>query len=134
MSKTRREKGTWNKGKHLSEETKRKLSEANKGKTISEENKRKLIEANKGKHRSKEIRDKISKAQKGRPGRKQSEEIKRKISEKNKGLIPKNRKPVQDRYGRIFKSIKECSIEHNIPVTTLTRWIKEHPEKGFKFI
>jgi len=40
---------TWNKGKHLSEETKRKMSEARKGIKLSEETKRKMSEMKKGK-------------------------------------------------------------------------------------
>ena len=138
MSKIRREKGVWNKGKHLSEETKRKLSEANKGKTISEDNKRKLIEANKGKHRSEETKQKISKANSGENnpfyGKSHSEETKRKLSEANKGVIPKNAKSVMDPNGNIYSSIKKCSIATNIPTTTLKRWLKEHPEKGYKLV
>lgn len=38
---------TWNKGKHLSEETKRKISKARKGQKLSEETKRKLSEISK---------------------------------------------------------------------------------------
>lgn len=138
MSKTRLEKGVWNKGKHLSEETKRKLSLANKGKVITEDNRQKLILTNKGKHRSEETKRKISKANSGENNpfykKSHSEEVKKKISEHNKGIIPKNAKPVMDPIGNIYSSIKKCSIAVNVPVTTLSRWIKEHPEKGYKFV
>lgn len=59
MSKIRKGRTTWMKGKHHSEETKRKISETKKGKSswnkgktgiYSEEYKRKLSESHKGKH------------------------------------------------------------------------------------
>lgn len=59
MSKTKKGKPAWNKGKtgfggyKLSEETKRKMSEAWKGKPKSEEAKRKMSEARKGKGKGK---------------------------------------------------------------------------------
>lgn len=136
--KMRRGINSPNYGKHLSEETKRKLSLANKGKVITEDNRQKLILTNKGKHRSEETKRKISKANSGENNpfykKSHSEEVKKKISEHNKGIIPKNAKPVMDPIGNIYSSIKKCSIAVNVPVTTLSRWIKEHPEKGYKFV
>ena len=55
-------KSTWNKGKHLSEETKRKISEAQKGKKLgplSEEHKRKIAETMAGKKRGSYKRKKL---------------------------------------------------------------------------
>jgi len=69
---------SWNKGKHLSEETKRKLSEARIGKPLSEEHKRKIGEAGKGRHPSEETRRKISEWNKGKS---LSVEHKKKLSE-----------------------------------------------------
>ena len=90
-------KSTWNKGKHLSEETKRKMSEAKKGKSAywnigrhhSEEARKKISETSKGKHLSKETRRKMSEAKKGNQHRKGmhiSEETKKKMSKSHKGM------------------------------------------------
>ena len=63
---------TYNKGRHLSEETKKKMSESHKGKHYSEETKRKMSESQKGKniwmkgrHFSEETKKKMSEARKG---------------------------------------------------------------------
>lgn len=82
ISKSKKGKQTWIKGKHLSEETKRKISEAKKGKHPSEETKIKLRESHKGKKISEEQKIKISENNKGHSV---SYETRKKISESEKG-------------------------------------------------
>ena len=45
-----------------------------------------------------------------------------------------NSKKVQDSKGSIYSSIKECASVYNVGEHTLSKWIKKHPEKGFKFV
>ena len=89
-------KPTWNKGKHISEETRKKISESNKGKHLSAETRKKLSEARKGKNLSEETRKKISEAKNGdknpmfgkpawNKGKHLSAETRKKISETRKG-------------------------------------------------
>ena len=65
VSLHKKEKPTWNKGKHASEETKKKMSEAHKGQ-ISEALKSRKNTWFIGKHHSEEAKKKISKAMKGK--------------------------------------------------------------------
>ena len=79
-------KPSWNKGKHISEETRRKLSAINTGKHPSVETLRKMSEAGKGRVVSAETRQRMSEALKGKnKGRHHSEETRRKIGEANIG-------------------------------------------------
>ncbi len=98
-----------------------------------------------GKKRTKEQRDNISKALKGKfkkednPnfGRKQSEETKRKIGKCNVGkfvgekssLAKKVQSPSGEIYGCMEAAVKSINISRN----TLTKWIKNKPEKGWKY-
>ncbi len=45
-----------------------------------------------------------------------------------------SKKAVQDYNGVIYNSISDCSRKLNIPDSTISYWIKKHPEKGFKFV
>ena len=80
---------SWNKGKHLPEETKRKISLKNKGRVISKETKLKIGRGNKGKRISEEIKNKISVSLKGHKswnkGLKTPLEVRIKIGRGNKG-------------------------------------------------
>lgn len=139
MSESRKKNGVWNKGKHLSEETRKKISEAHFGKCyLSEEAKQKLSILNKGKVISQETREKISLAQKGEKswmyGKHLSEETRKKISDKNKGRITANSRKTQDPNGVIYDSARKCAMANGIGRTTLIRWIKEQPEKGYRFV
>lgn len=82
-------KKTWNKGKHLSEETKKKISESNKGhvgytkgRPLSKEHKEKLRIAGTGRHPTEETRRKLSLSL---TGRKFSEETKKKMGDAKRG-------------------------------------------------
>lgn len=61
----KRNKPSWNKDKHLSEETKRKISEAHKGIKPSDETRKKMSEAGKRRITSELTKLRISKANKG---------------------------------------------------------------------
>lgn len=146
ISQLRETMANYQKGKPLSEEHKQKISFALKGKVHSEDHNRKVSESKKGKHLSKETKDKlklshlgkslseshkkaIGNALRGRKGKPLSEEVREKISKNNKIS-----KAVQDYNGVIYNSISDCSRKLNIPDSTISYWIKKHPEKGFKFV
>ena len=82
ISKAKKGKPAWNKGKPMSKEQKVKLSKICKGKKFSEKHKRKISEANKGRKLSKEHIDKLRRSRKGH---KCSIEAKKKMSESHKG-------------------------------------------------
>ena len=43
-------------------------------------------------------------------------------------------KKVVDPDGHIFNSVNECSSYYSIDRHTLMKWIKNKPEKGFKYL
>lgn len=143
------------KGITYSEETRKKMSESKKGinnpnygKPLSESHRKNISKGEKGKVMTEEQRLNISKAHKGK---KLSEEHKRKISESEKGRIItdehrekirqanlKNRhlwtKKVQGPDGTIYDSLKDCYTSLGKSKKTLMRWIKNNPEKGYRYI
>lgn len=134
-------------GTHRSEETKNKISKANKGtKPFSF-----------GKHLSEEHRRHISESSLGRPGIKPTEESNRKrseslkknenikrghwkgkeLSESHKRNISNNRpnkKSVSGPNGKVWDSIAAAAKDLGVSKTTVSYWIKNFPEKGFRFI
>ena len=86
MSKARKGKPTWNKGKPCSEETKRKIAETLKGRHPSEEARKHIAEANRRKAKDPEFRKHMSEAQKRVQKKVHSDpEYRRKLSEAKKG-------------------------------------------------
>lgn len=112
ISQLRETMANYQKGKHLSKETKDKLKLSHLGKSLSESHKKA-----------------IGNALRGGKGKPLSEEVREKISKNNKMS-----KAVQDYNGVIYNSISDCSRKLNIPDSTISYWIKKHPEKGFKFV
>lgn len=93
-----------------------------------------------GKHLSQESKNKISKANKGKLiGDKNPMYGVRLTGDKNPmygkfyGNHPAAKKII-DPNGKIFSSLKECSEFHKLDRHTISKWIKNKPEKGFKFI
>ncbi|KKK68410.1 hypothetical protein LCGC14_2944320, partial [marine sediment metagenome] len=87
LSKTRKGRPTWMKGKKHTDEAKQKMSVANKGKSAwnngvstSDKTRRKISEANRGHFVSKETKQKISRANKGRKLGPMPDETKQKLS------------------------------------------------------
>lgn len=152
---TRKKISKSRKGITYSEETRKKMSESKKGinnpnygKPLSESHRINISKGEKGKVMTEEQRLNISKAHKGK---KLSEEHKRKISESEKGRIItdehrekirqanlKNRhlwtKKVQGPDGTIYDSLKDCYTSLGKSKKTLMRWIKNNPEKGYRYI
>lgn len=135
----------------------KRISQANKERVVSEETKKKISVANKGKPRTEaqlEIMKKYSFKKGNKPwnvGKNMSEETKKKLSEtrkrimnddlrkkyseaaKKRGFRGKTKK-VLGPDGTIYVSTEECSRQNNVSSGTIRNWIKNHPEKGFKFI
>ena len=132
-----------NLGKKLTEEHKRKLSKSHLGKKASKETRKLLSKIRKGHPTSEETRKKISISNKGkkfskehiehlkesRKGWKFPEKSKYKISGKNN---PRS-KPVIGPDGTEYVSIRDCCKHIGVTDNTLKSWIKNKPEKGFKF-
>ena len=102
------------KGKRLSEEQRRNMSKAHKGKILTEEHKKKISESEKGRVITKEHREKI-----------------RQANLKNRHIWTKK---VQGPDGTIYDSLKDCYTSLGKSKKTLMRWIKDHPEKGYRYI
>lgn len=134
-----------NTGRHPSEETRKKMSIAHSkenltpeiidkirksstGRRHTEETKRKISEANKGKVRPIEWCENISKGKTGKPGHKHTESTKQKMSQNS----PRNLK-IMGPDGTIYNSMKNCAEINKIHRDTLRNWIKNNPEKGFKY-
>lgn len=124
-----------------SEETKKKISKANKGRKNTPEQLEKQSKALKGRIITKEWREKISKTCTGKPHPHKnptlSEEVrekKRKICEQRTRELHPNSKKVIDKDGKVFASLTECSKYYNTSRASLLYWIRNNPEKGFKFI
>lgn len=130
-------------GKHPSEETREKMSKSHSnisdevreklriaatGKKHTEETKKKISESNKKVIKSKEWRENISKAKTGKPGRKHTDITRKKMSDNSK-----NKVKVIDPNGVIYDSITLCSKNYRVDRSTLRKWIKKRPEKGFKY-
>ena len=131
-------------GKHLTEEAKKHLSEINKGKTVSESTRKKLSEINKGRKHTEETKRKISERQLGVKRGPHSEEHRRKIAQANTGKTHSEdtkkklslhfSKKVIGPDGTIYASKTDCAKILGIGKTTLSRWISEKPEKGYKLL
>ena len=117
-------------GKKISEEHKKILSEVNKRKR-TEETKRKMALSQLGKKANEETRRKLSHSHKGL--KIHSEERKSFLSERWKNNNP-NAKKVIDSNGNIFNTLSDCSKFYNKSSQTIRKWIRNNPEKGFKFI
>lgn len=125
---TRKKMSEARKRENLSEEILRKRSLASSGRKHSEEVKKKISIANTGKIFSEEHRQNISKSKMGK-GHPHTEKTKKMMSDTSV-----KRKRVQGPDGIIYESMKLCCEKFNIHRDTLRSWIKNHPEKGFKFI
>ena len=117
--------------KDLKEIGRKNLSQYWKGKTRSEETKKKMSVAQSNKIISKEQKEKISNSNKGKILGPPSEDHKNKISLAKKGKPVKTK--VIDSKGRVFDSMKECAEVYNTLPGMIRYWIKNHPEKGFKY-
>ena len=49
------------------------------------------------------------------------------------GVNSKKSKPIIGPNGEEYISIKDCSEKVGKSINTIKNWIKNHPEKGFKF-
>lgn len=100
-------------GRKASEETKRKQSLAKKGKYSGKNH------PNYGKHWSKSMKDKISKTLR-----------------ENKTCAEGNNpsaKKVIGPDGTVYDCITNAGKDYGVTRKTISRWIKDHPEKGFRF-
>lgn len=125
-------------GKHLSDETKRKISEANKGRPCSDElrrirseNAKKESRWNYGNPLPEEIRNKISETLKKRY--KENPEWRKTLSEQHKGGNSANAIKVITPSGKIYDCVKEAAEGEKIGYSTLREWLKNKPEKGYKY-
>lgn len=117
-------------GRHHTDSAKAKMSKIHKGKIISEEQKEYYRKLYTGRKVSEKVRKQISESNKGKKRGPLSEETKKKLSEalkkrKSKCTI------VQDKEGRIFNSIRECSKFYNVSEAAVRHWLR-NPVKGFK--
>lgn len=62
------------------------------------------------------------------PGHKPTDETRKRISDNSK-----NKVKVIDPNGVIYDSINSCSKNYGVDRSTLRKWIKKRPEKGFKY-
>ena len=81
-------------------------------------------------------------------GRIVSQSTKDKISKANKGKLVGEKNPMYGKFngdhpaskkvidgnGKIFNSLNECAKYHNLDRHTISKWIKNKPEKGYKFL
>lgn len=118
-------------GKKLSDEHKKILSKVNSY-SRSDETKRRMSEAQLGKKHSQEAKEKMSKSHIGLKIHK--EERKNYLSKRWMGENNPNARKVSDPSGRIFNTLKECSHYHKKSEQTIRKWIKNKPEKGFKYL
>lgn len=79
---------------------------------------------------SKELRDKLSEIHKGM--KIHTKERKEYLSNKWSGEGNPNSKKIVGPDGTVYSSIKECSDKTGIYYGTLSKWIKNKPEKGYK--
>lgn len=129
-----------NTGKKQSKETKEKLSNSHLGMTYNDLTKQKLSEIRKGKH----VKSKIHVEKNGTIYSSISECMDKlniprsQITEENGFIIKReestrNRK-VQGPDGTIYKNVNECHKITGYNKSTLMRWLKDKPEKGFKYL
>lgn len=133
-------------GRSHTEETKKILREAHIGKKLSESSKKKISIHNKGKGTKNivgpdgTIYDSLNSCSKklNIPLRTLQRYLHNNPEKgfKYKDSLTKhaaNAKQVIDSDGIIYNSLTECSKINNISIGALKRWIKEKPEKGFKY-
>lgn len=125
-------------GRKHTEETKKKISLSSKHKgpkgiPLSEDHKRKISESQKGKVISDKTREKLRLAWKNRARIGVSEETRKKLSTANSKSNNPNSKKVVDPNGIIYGTLQEISEKYGVDRSTMRKWIKNHPEKGFRF-
>lgn len=125
-------------GRKHTEETKKKMSLSSKHKgpkgiPLSEDHKRKISESQKGKIISDKTREKMKLAWKNRAKIGVSEETRKKLSISNSKSNNPNSKKVIDPNGIIYGTLQEISEKYGVDRSTMRKWIKNHPEKGFRF-
>ena len=125
---TRHKMSNSHKKENLSVEIIEKMRKASTGRKHSEETKKKISQANKNIIKSKEWCNNISKGKMGKPGHLHTEETKKLMSEHSS----RNTKVVGPD-NIIYNSVKECAKAFGIHRDTLRKWIKQKPEKGFKY-
>ncbi len=139
------------KGVKLSESHRKSISEAQTGeknpffgKTHTDEFKDFMSNLKKGIKLSSSHRKKISDSIKGERnpmfgkkgvdnpnyGKKRTEQTRANIKVAQVNRVP----DVQGPDGIIYESLSDCSRRLNIPIATLSRWVKNKPEKGFKYL
>lgn len=146
-------------GKHLSDTTKEKIRNSQLGKSrppVSETTRAKMSESHKNIPKTDSWKRNLSNSLKGRViTKEQSDKRLKTILDKNGGIFPKrteeqkrktsetlikNRlnnkslKKVMSPDGTIYSSLKDCSEAIGKDRHTISKWIKNKPEKGFKFI
>lgn len=131
-----------NKERIVSDETKNKISKANKGKKKTAEHREKMekilwkkgnIPWNKGKQASDKTRQNMSNAAKERN---KNPEYRKKLSEvaKKRGFRGKTKKVINTINNVVYISTESCARDLGVCSATIRYWIKNHPEKGFKFL
>lgn len=113
-------------GVKYSEETKKLLSKIRKGHPVSKETRLKISNSRKGIIFTEEHKSKLSIAGKNR--KEASLETRNKIREN----IVSTRKVIGPD-GTIYETIKQCANIVGISKSTLTKWIRYKPEKGYHF-
>lgn len=131
MSESKKGINNPNFGKPLSESHRKNISKGEKGKIVTEEQRRNMSKAHKGKILTEEHKKKISESEKGRVITKEHREKIRQANLKNRHIWTKK---VQGPDGTIYDSLKDCYTSLGKSKKTLMRWIKDHPEKGYRYI
>lgn len=138
ISKFREDAARSQRNKIVSLETREKLSNINKGKRLSVETRKKISNASKG-----EKNGHYGKSHSLNTRRKMSEiwEIRKKKNIKKDDVNNKvennptvNSKKIVGPDGTIYNSMKIASKFAGIDRSTLRRWIKEFPERGYKYL
>ena len=111
------------KGIPLTEEHRHKISVANKGKKRSDKIRKEMSTRLTGRRLSKDWSDNISKSLKG---------LKRNV--KKKVTNEHSKRKIIDSNGVIYESLTKCAEAYNVSLTTIRSWIKNKPEKGFKYL
>lgn len=112
-------------GVKYSEKTKKLLSDMRKGHVVTEETRKKISKARKGIVFTEEHRVKLSII--GKKREKASQETRDKISKNSKTI-----RRVIGPDGTIYDSKRHCASKIGISVSTLDKWIRFKPEKGFR--
>ena len=109
------------------------IAQKNKERLVSDETRDKISKANKGKQASENAKQNMSNAAKKRS---KDLEYRKKLSEaaKKRGFRGKTKKVINTINNVVYISTESCARDIGVCSATIRYWIKNHPEKGFKFL